>query len=72
MGRSPDQVHQTVFHTLVKCLKWTTYGQTLGTLEMVCMGAGSAQLLRQLMLGQPTLVDAKAYSPERLQNKILA
>ncbi|WP_252353372.1 hypothetical protein, partial [Acinetobacter baumannii] len=25
-----------------------------------------------LMLDQPTLVDAKAYSPERLQNKILA
>lgn len=38
----------------------------------LCMGAGSAQLLRQLMLDQPTLVDAKAYSPERLQNKILA
>jgi len=48
---------------------WANFGHFRNGL---CMGAGSAQLLRQLMLGQPTLVDAKAYSPERLQNKILA
>ncbi|MGS5757721.1 NAD(P)/FAD-dependent oxidoreductase, partial [Acinetobacter baumannii] len=48
---------------------WANFGHFRNGL---CMGAGSAQLLRQLMLGQPALVDAKAYSPERLQNKILA
>lgn len=48
---------------------WANFGHFRNGL---CMGSGSAQLLRQLMLGQPTLVDAKAYSPERLQNKILA
>jgi glycine oxidase len=48
---------------------WANFGHFRNGL---CMGAGSAQLLRQLMLDQPTLVDAKAYSPERLQNKILA
>ena len=48
---------------------WANFGHFRNGL---CMGAGSAQLLRQLMLDQPTLIDAKAYSPERLQNKILA
>ncbi|MCU4413646.1 FAD-dependent oxidoreductase [Acinetobacter sp. WU_MDCI_Axc73] len=33
----------------------------------LCMGPASAQLLRQLMLEQPTLTDSTAYSPERLK-----
>ena len=35
------------------------------------MGAGSARLLRQLMLGRETLVDPVAYSPERLKKQDL-
>jgi glycine oxidase len=43
---------------------WTNFGHFRNGL---CMGAGSARLLRQLMLGQETLVDSTAYSPRQLK-----
>ena len=43
---------------------WFNFGHFRNGL---CMGAGSARLLRQLMLKQNTLEDALAYSPTRLQ-----
>jgi glycine oxidase len=47
---------------------WANFGHFRNGL---CMGAGSARLLRQLMLGQETLVDPVAYSPERLKKQDL-
>lgn len=43
---------------------WANFGHYRNGL---CMGPASAQLLRQLMLKQETLVDASAYSTARLQ-----
>ncbi|MFW1950945.1 glycine oxidase ThiO [Acinetobacter beijerinckii] len=43
---------------------WANFGHFRNGL---CMGAGSAKLLRQLILGQETIVQAAAYSPERLK-----
>ncbi|MBK0064960.1 MULTISPECIES: NAD(P)/FAD-dependent oxidoreductase [unclassified Acinetobacter] len=37
----------------------------------LCMGPASAQLLRQLMLKQPTFIDPTPYSPERLNSEQL-
>lgn len=42
---------------------WVNFGHFRNGL---CMGAASAQLLRQLMLNQPTIEDPSAYSPQRL------
>ncbi|EPG37068.1 glycine oxidase ThiO [Acinetobacter colistiniresistens] len=48
---------------------WANFGHFRNGL---CMGAGSARLLRQLILGQETLVDPIAYSPRQLkQSSIL-
>ena len=47
---------------------WANFGHFRNGL---CMGAGSARLLRQLMLGQETLVSPIAYSPERLKKQDL-
>lgn len=43
---------------------WANFGHFRNGL---CMGPASAQLLRELMLNQPTLVDPKAYSPLSLK-----
>ena len=42
---------------------WVNFGHFRNGL---CMGAGSARLLRQLMLQQETIVSPNAYSPQRL------
>ena len=47
---------------------WANFGHYRNGL---CMGPASARLLRQLMLNQETLVDAKAYSTERLQRTFM-
>lgn len=46
---------------------WANFGHYRNGL---CMGPASAQLLRQLMLKQQTLVDATAYSPQRLKSNL--
>lgn len=46
---------------------WANFGHYRNGL---CMGPASAQLLRQLMLKQQTLVDATAYSPQRLKSSL--
>lgn len=43
---------------------WVNFGHFRNGL---CMGTASAQLLRQLMLGQETIVDPAAYDPRQLQ-----
>ena len=43
---------------------WVNFGHFRNGL---CMGTASAQLLRQLMLGQETIVDPAAYDPKQLQ-----
>ena len=43
---------------------WANFGHFRNGL---CMGPASAQLLRQLILNQDTLVNAEVYSPSRLQ-----
>lgn len=43
---------------------WANFGHFRNGL---CMAPASALLLRQLMLGQPTLVDPQAYTPTQLQ-----
>lgn len=43
---------------------WFNFGHFRNGL---CMGAGSARLLRQLMFKQATIEDATAYSPQRLE-----
>lgn len=43
---------------------WLNFGHFRNGL---CMGTASAQLLRQLMLGQETLVNPAAYDPKQLQ-----
>ena len=43
---------------------WTNFGHFRNGL---CMAPASALLLRQLMLGQPTLVNPQAYAPDQLQ-----
>lgn len=47
---------------------WANFGHFRNGL---CMGAGSAQLLRQLILGQENFVNPTAYSPQRLQRLAL-
>lgn len=47
---------------------WANFGHFRNGL---CMGSGSARLLRQLMLGQETIVDPQAYSPLRLKQQNL-
>jgi glycine oxidase len=47
---------------------WANFGHFRNGL---CMGAGSAQLLRQLILKQAPIVDPSAYSPSRLKKKNL-
>ena len=47
---------------------WANFGHFRNGL---CMGAGSAQLLRQLILKQVPIVDPSAYSPNRLKKKNL-
>ncbi|MFW2035049.1 NAD(P)/FAD-dependent oxidoreductase [Acinetobacter junii] len=47
---------------------WANFGHFRNGL---CMGAGSAQLLRQLILEQPTCVEPNAYSPTQLRKKLL-
>ena len=48
---------------------WANFGHFRNGL---CMGAGSARLLRQLMLGQETIVNPIAYSPQRLNTASVA
>lgn len=48
---------------------WANFGHFRNGL---CMGAGSAKLLAQLMLNQKTFVDPHAYSPDRLAYAQLA
>ena len=47
---------------------WANFGHFRNGL---CMGAGSAQLLRQLILKQVPIVDPSPYSPSRLKKKNL-
>ena len=47
---------------------WANFGHFRNGL---CIGAGSAQLLRQLILEQPTCVEPNAYSPTQLRKKLL-
>ncbi|EXB49453.1 glycine oxidase ThiO [Acinetobacter sp. 1000160] len=47
---------------------WANFGHFRNGL---CMGSGSARLLRQLLLGQETIVDPQAYSPLRLKQQNL-
>ena len=44
---------------------WANFGHFRNGL---CMAPASAQLLRQMILRQPTLLDPAAYSPQRLQS----
>ena len=46
---------------------WANFGHHRNGL---CMGPGSARLLRQLILKQPTLVSPDAYNPERLKSSV--
>ncbi|MDY6482873.1 glycine oxidase ThiO [Acinetobacter faecalis] len=48
---------------------WANFGHFRNGL---CMGAASARLLRQLMLNQTTIEDAKPYSPQHLTQMALA
>lgn len=48
---------------------WANFGHFRNGL---CMGPASAQLLRQLILQQPTIVDPAPYSPQRLISEMLS